>query len=84
MKTPENENPHQHELRLAQLEIKLLREQLLKATEAKQKEREQAEKFAEQDKHLLFTIQNILFKELAISLNTTYETIFEDVNRLVE
>ena len=33
MKTPENDNPLQNQLRLAQLEIKLLREQLLKAPE---------------------------------------------------
>lgn len=40
-------------------------------------------KFGEQDKHLLISIQNILFKELAISLNTTYDAIVEEVNSLV-
>ena len=37
MKTPENDNYLQQELRLAQLEIRLLREQLLKANEAAQR-----------------------------------------------
>jgi CarD family transcriptional regulator len=41
-------------------------------------------KFGEQDNHLLTAIQNILFKELAISLNTTYNAIFEKVNKLVK
>ncbi len=41
-------------------------------------------KFGEQDKHLLISIQNILFKELAISLNTTYDAIVEEVNSLVK
>ena len=48
MKTPENDNYLQQELRLAQLEIKLLREQLLKATEAEQRARAEAEKSPEQ------------------------------------
>ncbi|MCQ6279304.1 CarD family transcriptional regulator [Bacillus sp. EB600] len=41
-------------------------------------------KFGEQDKHLLISIQNILFKELAISLNTTYDAVVKEVNRLIE
>lgn len=41
-------------------------------------------KFGEQDKRLLFAIQNILFNELAISLNTTYDAVLNEVNGLVE
>ena len=36
-------------------------------------------KLGEPDKRLLSRIQNILFKELAISLDTTYDDIFEEV-----
>lgn len=41
-------------------------------------------KFGEQDKHLLFSIQNILFNELAISLNTTYDAIVDEVYKIVK
>jgi CarD family transcriptional regulator len=41
-------------------------------------------KFGEQDKRLLFSIQNILFNELAISLNTTYDAIFDEVYKTVK
>jgi CarD family transcriptional regulator len=41
-------------------------------------------KFGEQDNHLLTAIQNILFKELAITLSTTLDTIFDEVNRLIK
>ncbi|MFJ7726678.1 CarD family transcriptional regulator [Neobacillus sp. NPDC097160] len=40
-------------------------------------------KFFEHDSKILTTILNILFKELAIALNTSYEEIFEKVHRLV-
>lgn len=40
-------------------------------------------KFGELDKQLLTAIQNILFNEMAISLNTTYDAIFEEANRIV-
>lgn len=41
-------------------------------------------KLYEQDRKLLNTTQNILFKELAISLNTTFEEINEMVIRLIK
>ncbi|MBA9028747.1 MULTISPECIES: CarD family transcriptional regulator [Bacillaceae] len=41
-------------------------------------------KFYEQDRKLLDTTQNILFKELAISLNTTFEEISVKVIRLIK
>ena len=47
MKTPENDDRLQKELQLAQLEIKTLREQLLKASEAPQPTRESEEKLPE-------------------------------------
>lgn len=50
----------------------------------KQQSERNEKKFAEQDKKLLFSIQNILFNELAISLNTTYEAIFEKVYKIVK
>lgn len=40
-------------------------------------------KFYEKDKKLLTTIQNILFAELAFSLNTTFEVIYEKISRLI-
>ncbi|WP_242222200.1 CarD family transcriptional regulator [Bacillus cereus group sp. BfR-BA-01380] len=40
-------------------------------------------KLYEQDRKLLNTIQNILFKDLAISLNTTFEEINERIIRLI-
>jgi CarD family transcriptional regulator len=50
----------------------------------KQQSKLNEKKFGEQDKHLLFTIQNILFNELAISLNTTYDAIFEEVYKIIK
>ncbi|MFF2448489.1 hypothetical protein ACFVSW_15440 [Neobacillus sp. NPDC058068] len=41
-------------------------------------------KVYEQDRKLLNNTQNILFKELAISLNTTFEEINEMVIRLIK
>ncbi|WP_328591989.1 hypothetical protein [Bacillus salipaludis] len=41
-------------------------------------------KLYEQDRKLLNNTQNILFKELAISLNTTFEEINEMVIRLIK
>lgn len=40
-------------------------------------------KFYEKDKKLLTTIQNILFAELAFSLDTTFEVIYEKISRLI-
>lgn len=40
-------------------------------------------KFSEKDKNLLDLIQNILFTELAMSLNTTFKAINEKVNSLL-
>lgn len=47
MKTPENDEPAQQALRLAQLEIKLLREQLVKAMNEAQAAREDSQKQAQ-------------------------------------
>jgi CarD family transcriptional regulator len=44
----------------------------------------QGKKLYEQDRKLLDTAQNILFKEMAISLNTTWEDINEMVQRRLE
>lgn len=41
-------------------------------------------KFYEQDRKLLNTTQNILFKELAISLNTSFEEINEMATKLIK
>jgi CarD family transcriptional regulator len=41
-------------------------------------------KLYEQDRKLLDTAQNILFKEMAISLNTTWEEINEMVLKLLK
>lgn len=41
-------------------------------------------KLYEQDRRLLNTIQNILFNELALSLNTTFEKILEQVNNMIK
>lgn len=38
----------------------------------------------DQDRKLLHAIQNILFKELALSLNTSFEVIAEQVNKMIE
>lgn len=40
-------------------------------------------KFYEQDSRIFSTIQNILFKELAISLNTSPEAIFEKIKSML-
>jgi len=40
-------------------------------------------KFYQQDSKLLVFIQNILFKELAMSLNTTFEAIHERITSLI-
>lgn len=50
----------------------------------KQQSEMNEKKFGEQDKHLLFAIQNILFNEIAISLNTTYDAIFKEVYKIVK
>jgi CarD family transcriptional regulator len=49
----------------------------------KQQSEKNDKKFGEQDKRLLFSIQNILFNELAISLNTTYDAILEEVYKII-
>lgn len=41
-------------------------------------------KFHEKDRRLLTNIQNILFSELACSLNTTYEVIKEKINTSIK
>ncbi|WP_373558170.1 hypothetical protein [Bacillus sp. 7884-1] len=41
-------------------------------------------KLNEQDRKLLINTQNILFKELAISLNCSYEDINEMIIRLIK
>ena len=41
-------------------------------------------KLYEKDSKLLTEIQNILFAELAVSLNTTFEKIDEKINRLIK
>jgi CarD family transcriptional regulator len=40
-------------------------------------------KLYEQELKLLTSIQSILFSELAVSLNTTFEAIFENINGLI-
>jgi CarD family transcriptional regulator len=50
----------------------------------KQQSERNEKKFAEQDKKLLFAIQNILFNELAISLHTTYNVVSEEVYKIVK
>ncbi|MBL4954823.1 CarD family transcriptional regulator [Neobacillus sp. YIM B02564] len=40
-------------------------------------------KISEQDKQLLTSIKSVLFKEMALSLHTTYETISNEVNKLL-
>ncbi|OCA89290.1 CarD family transcriptional regulator [Bacillus sp. FJAT-27225] len=44
----------------------------------------EGKKFYEQDRKLLGSLQSILFKELAISLNTTFENIHQTVLRQIE
>ncbi|MEH7418733.1 hypothetical protein V7266_26070 [Neobacillus drentensis] len=41
-------------------------------------------KLYDQDRKILDPIQNILFKELAMSLETTFEKITEQVNSLIK
>lgn len=41
-------------------------------------------KLYEQDRRLLDTIQNILFKELAMSLDTSFEKIVEQVSNMIK
>ncbi len=43
-----------------------------------------AKKMYDQDRRLLITIQNILFTELAMALNTTLEEITDRVNELIQ
>ncbi|WP_156288965.1 CarD family transcriptional regulator [Oceanobacillus salinisoli] len=50
-----------------------------KDQEAKQSKK----RLYDQDRRLLSTIQEILFKELAMSLETTYEDIYEKVNNMI-
>lgn len=49
----------------------------------KQEVESNGKKQGEADRSLLMLIQNILFKELAISLDTTTEAIVEEVSRLI-
>jgi CarD family transcriptional regulator len=49
----------------------------------KQELESEGRKFFVQDSRLLTTIQNILFKELAIALNTSSEAISEKVNNML-
>ena len=41
-------------------------------------------KIGDPDRRLLSSIQNILFKELAIALNTSFESIFEKTTRYIQ
>ena len=41
-------------------------------------------KLYEQDRKILDPIQNLLFKELAMSLDTSFEKIVEQVNSLIK
>ena len=41
-------------------------------------------KLYEQDRRILETTQNILFKELAVSLDTSFEKIYEQVNSIIK
>ncbi|MDR7077448.1 CarD family transcriptional regulator [Neobacillus niacini] len=41
-------------------------------------------KLGDPDRRLLSSIQNILFKELAIALNTSFESIFEKTTRYIQ
>ncbi|ASN06413.1 CarD family transcriptional regulator [Virgibacillus necropolis] len=59
--------------------MKVVNTLMRKKAEAELNER----KLYEQDRKLLNTTQDILFKELAISLNTTYDKINEMVVRLI-
>lgn len=50
----------------------------------KRKVENDGKKLAEADRKMLCSIQNILFKELAFSLNTSFETIDKQVNKLIK
>ncbi|AZK45665.1 CarD family transcriptional regulator [Paenibacillus lentus] len=41
-------------------------------------------KFGQQDQKLLISTQQILFNEIAISLETSYEAILDEVNRIIQ
>lgn len=41
-------------------------------------------KLYEQDRRILETTQNILFKELAVSLDTSFEKIYAQVNSIIK
>jgi len=49
----------------------------------KQESERNGKKISEQDRKLLTATQKILFKELAIALNTTIEAIFDKTNSLI-
>lgn len=50
----------------------------------KSKVENNGKKLAEADRKMLSSIQKILFKELAFSLNTSFETIDKQVNKLIK
>lgn len=41
-------------------------------------------KFGQQDQRLLISTQQILFHEIAISLGTSYDSILDEINRIIE
>ncbi|MOA60535.1 hypothetical protein D3C78_1854380 [compost metagenome] len=41
-------------------------------------------KLSQQDQNLLISTQQILFNEIAISLDTSYEAIMDEVNRIIQ
>jgi CarD family transcriptional regulator len=45
--------------------------------------KENNKRLYDQDRKLLLTIQNILFNEMALSMNTTFEAIDEQVNEFI-
>jgi CarD family transcriptional regulator len=45
--------------------------------------KENNKRLYDQDRKLLLTIQNILFNEMAMSMNTTFEAIDEQVNQFI-
>jgi CarD family transcriptional regulator len=59
--------------------IKLVHTLLKKKSELEMNDR----KFGNYDNELLNMIQNILYNELALAFNTTYEAILKKVNRLI-
>lgn len=44
---------------------------------------EEGRKFYKQDDHLLNHVQSILFKELAMAMNTSFESIAEKINEMI-